>query len=837
MKKLNDMFKEIEIGRLASQSPSTSTAPKPRTFQSTPHQCGRLLALAALVCALLAGSDGRAAIIANPAEPPVVFSVQPEEEGKLVYLRIPPETGSSPPSQLLGFRIRAVNNGGGQVRLTKIRAVFPGHPALTQDFNRDVLFSSGQTRTLYVTPEESIRLPDPPPSLARIELHFEGFLNPATIQRSLAPCVSPAPGGFYLFPGNGSDLGPDQYFSNKPRHTGGGQYFGYDLVVHGWNPGANGFDAVKPGGDSGKNEDRLGWNIPIYSMGDGTVLRASTGWEDNPAPGKRSIQRMGEHLAGGITDVKVARLGADRAASAVRTAAGNLKVIVWDTENNGREIIRRGSAEGEPVQEIAAGALSASRLVTAIRTTTGHLRVIVWSVSSDGETVTRLGEHDAAPVKELSLIKISSSRFATAVRTQEDALRLMVWEVTNQGATVSLLSHAFAGAISSISTVALGSSRLVTSFRSNQGKLKLIVWDLLDGGATIQRRGEATAGPITKVVSATTSGSHVVTAMRTAIGKLKVIRWEVSQDGQKVTQDLETDAGHIQDLAMAATFDQSVMTAVVTHQGTFKNILWLPKPTEATFTRRGEREAGMTDRLDVDETDTGLIFSGVRTAGGNLKIITWWIGHGGGNSLVILHGNCRVLYAHFKDGTVDPKVAYPGAPVAAGQFLGRMGNSGSSSGPHLHIHASRVSSFLTVQEAIDLEAQGALPIIAYRPIPFHGARTMRLNAIQPGGEANPANTFSAMQGHGVYFERFGIRPTWIAPIESALTSTIRGQDLVLDWRSDVYRLQHKKTLEAAWEDHPRGKAGPVSIPMQEPAMFYRLKRDEAKLEHFGLSSR
>ncbi|NJK45860.1 MAG: hypothetical protein HC933_17760, partial [Pleurocapsa sp. SU_196_0] len=60
---------------------------------------------------------------------------------------------------------------------------------------------------------------------------------------------------------------------------------GYDLVVHSWNPDTQQFTTVKPGGDPGKNEDRFGWNIPIYSMGDGVVIRASTGWEDNPSPG------------------------------------------------------------------------------------------------------------------------------------------------------------------------------------------------------------------------------------------------------------------------------------------------------------------------------------------------------------------------------------------------------------------------------------------------------------------------------------------------------------------------------------------------------------------------
>jgi hypothetical protein len=143
-----------------------------------------------------------------------------------------------------------------------------------------------------------------------------------------------------------------------------------------------------------------------------------------------------------------------------------------------------------------------------------------------------------------------------------------------------------------------------------------------------------------------------------------------------------------------------------------------------------------------------------------LKIIAWRVGSGGGNNLVIKHGNCAVLYAHFRNGSVNPQLAYAGAPVARGQLLGKMGNSGSSSGPHTHIHATRLPSSLTVAELLTLAAQDALPYIAYRPIPFHCARTIRLSALQPGGESNPANAFATMSGHGMYFEQFAIRPTW-----------------------------------------------------------------------------
>jgi len=60
---------------------------------------------------------------------------------------------------------------------------------------------------------------------------------------------------------------------------------------------------------------------------------------------------------------------------------------------------------------------------------------------------------------------------------------------------------------------------------------------------------------------------------------------------------------------------------------------------------------------------------------------------GGGNSVIINHGNGEFsFYAHMITGTVQVNL---GDQVTAGQALGLVGNSGSSSGPHLHFHVMR----------------------------------------------------------------------------------------------------------------------------------------------------
>jgi Peptidase family M23 len=57
-----------------------------------------------------------------------------------------------------------------------------------------------------------------------------------------------------------------------------------------------------------------------------------------------------------------------------------------------------------------------------------------------------------------------------------------------------------------------------------------------------------------------------------------------------------------------------------------------------------------------------------------------------GNHVVVRCGDANVLLAHLQRGSVAVR---PNARVAAGTLLGRAGNSGNTTEPHLHIHADR----------------------------------------------------------------------------------------------------------------------------------------------------
>ena len=67
---------------------------------------------------------------------------------------------------------------------------------------------------------------------------------------------------------------------------------------------------------------------------------------------------------------------------------------------------------------------------------------------------------------------------------------------------------------------------------------------------------------------------------------------------------------------------------------------------------------------------------------------------GNGNHVFIQYGDEVSLYAHMQQGSLNPALTNlpPGTPqpikVKAGDFIGLAGNSGESSGPHLHVHVT-----------------------------------------------------------------------------------------------------------------------------------------------------
>ena len=79
--------------------------------------------------------------------------------------------------------------------------------------------------------------------------------------------------------------------------------------------------------------------------------------------------------------------------------------------------------------------------------------------------------------------------------------------------------------------------------------------------------------------------------------------------------------------------------------------------------------------------------------------------HLAGNHVILRCGTVDILLAHFRRGSVRVKT---GAKVAIGTSIAEVGNSGSTSEPHLHIHAQRpgTSAALFSGQPIALRIEG-----------------------------------------------------------------------------------------------------------------------------------
>ena len=63
-----------------------------------------------------------------------------------------------------------------------------------------------------------------------------------------------------------------------------------------------------------------------------------------------------------------------------------------------------------------------------------------------------------------------------------------------------------------------------------------------------------------------------------------------------------------------------------------------------------------------------------------------------GNHYWIRHGDVIAVYSHLRKGSQPVELLTKGATVKAGQFLGRIGNSGNSTNPHTHLELRRAGS-------------------------------------------------------------------------------------------------------------------------------------------------
>ena len=333
------------------------------------------------------------------------------------------------------------------------------------------------------------------------------------------------------------------------------------------------------------------------------------------------LERLGDAEAGEISALASAPLGARRIATAVRNAAGNIKVIVWEVEFDG-SIERLGSGEGGTTTRVAIAPLGNKRFVTAARTEAGTLKLTVWDVDEAGQITRRESGETGEIHGEFALLTFSTYRVVTAVRDAKDRLKLISWHVHAAG-SVQRLSDALAGEVGQIAIATYdpyppSNGCLATAVTTKSGNLKIIGWSI-DTAGVFKRLGDIEGGPVKDVVASTLSHRRIVTAARNLQNQLDVQTWDFDAQGN-VSLHSSGQAGEISSLATTTLNAARVITAVRDAAGNLKLIVW---DAIDDVVRLDAASAGTVGLLSIVPLGSDWIVTPVQTATNTLKVIAW----------------------------------------------------------------------------------------------------------------------------------------------------------------------------------------------------------------------
>lgn len=271
------------------------------------HEAQKSSALVALI--LLLTFAGTVPTLAAP--PPVTVSdLQPVNGANSVLVeRTEGEFDGDSDGWRMNMDVWLQNNGVSNVVLETVEFSYdggsnPGDSIVDVDFltlllgrgvipeNEDAGLAANEiegfdTRVAFL-PEQRV-MPLPVPNAVTVGLYFEGYDDPITFTRSLTEYISGAPLDSYAFPGAHKDLPAGQYWYLGRSHTytshhrvSTSQRYAEDWAVARWD--GDDWTNLVDSGDAGTNADHLIWNMPLYAIADGEVVRCGNGFLDNPNP-------------------------------------------------------------------------------------------------------------------------------------------------------------------------------------------------------------------------------------------------------------------------------------------------------------------------------------------------------------------------------------------------------------------------------------------------------------------------------------------------------------------------------------------------------------------------
>jgi murein DD-endopeptidase MepM/ murein hydrolase activator NlpD len=159
------------------------------------------------------------------------------------------------------------------------------------------------------------------------------------------------------------------------------------------------------------------------------------------------------------------------------------------------------------------------------------------------------------------------------------------------------------------------------------------------------------------------------------------------------------------------------------------------------------------------------------------------------NAVYVQHGDGTVAwYGHMKTGSTTPKAV--GASVAAGEYLGLVGSSGRSSGPHLHLELR--SSSMPGAQILEAHAgtcrAGPSLWAAQRPYRQPGINKLASHSAVPSFAVSCPNPGQETPNFSNHF-RPGVDPLYLAAYH-------RDQ---LQGVPTTYRLKHGGIVRSQWQ--------------------------------------
>ncbi|MGA2293110.1 hypothetical protein, partial [Bradyrhizobium sp.] len=186
--------------------------------------------------------------------PNVTVVIEPSDGASVVYEPVARENANGKPAGLICLMLAITNNESTKIHLNKVTVSFTGPPAVpTAAIAVPADWPPPSGSGLNIAPEatavwnfvrqsgenDSIVLPDVAPASMTLSLFFDGFTQPWTVTKNLAPHKNPVTANAYLYPAQFDDLLPGEFWaaSSNTHGTGalGSQLFAYDMNVVAWD--------------------------------------------------------------------------------------------------------------------------------------------------------------------------------------------------------------------------------------------------------------------------------------------------------------------------------------------------------------------------------------------------------------------------------------------------------------------------------------------------------------------------------------------------------------------------------------------------------------------------